>query len=83
MVGNDTRLALASNNPPSSPSNQTELVRLLVESGASIEKRDSQNQTALLLACAMNSLPIAQYLLSVGANVNAVDKVGVLPSQLW
>lgn len=53
----------------------TELVRLLVESGASKEKRDCHGQTALLLACKMNNLPIAQYLISVKANVNAVDKV--------
>lgn len=52
-----------------------ELVFLLVDSGASLEKRDDNGQTALLIACKRNNVPIVQYLLSKGANVNTVDKV--------
>lgn len=58
-----------------------ELVRLLINAGAEIEKADADGVTPLLMAILNNQLPVARFLIDQGANVNAMDWYGQTP--LW
>lgn len=53
-----------------------ELVTLLVQSGALIEKRDLFEQTPLLIACRFGAVDVVRYLLGVGANPHVLDRDG-------
>ncbi|OEH77926.1 dhhc zinc finger domain-containing protein [Cyclospora cayetanensis] len=50
--------------------------KLLQHQGVSLEEQDDMGQTALLWAARRGSLPIIQWLLSKGANLNHRDHVG-------
>ncbi|KAL3461849.1 ankyrin repeat-containing domain protein [Aspergillus heterothallicus] len=57
----------------------TEVVRLLLESGADISASTERGQTALHLACGTGYVEVVNLLLKDGANVNAIDKSGCTP----
>ena len=48
------------------------LVKLLVDAGASIDKKNNRGGTPLYCAVEINKIHIAEYLLSCGANINYV-----------
>lgn len=56
-----------------------ELVQLLVEAGASLEKADADAVTPLLMAVLNGRFQVAKYLLGKGANVKAADWYGQTP----
>ncbi|MGF1677259.1 MAG: ankyrin repeat domain-containing protein, partial [Rivularia sp. (in: cyanobacteria)] len=56
-------------------SGYTEIVRILIDSGANINyQRKSYGLTALMLACATNKLDIVRLLISKGADINSVNE---------
>ena len=57
----------------------TALIKLLVDSGASLEKRDYGGKTSLLIACKLDNLDVVQFLVSKGANINVADTQGNTP----
>ncbi|XP_027715879.1 protein phosphatase 1 regulatory subunit 12C [Vombatus ursinus] len=59
-----------------------EVVRFLVEEGASVNQADNEGWTPLHVAASCGYLDIAQYLLSHGANIAAVNSDGDLPLDL-
>ncbi|XP_072463704.1 protein phosphatase 1 regulatory subunit 12C isoform X4 [Notamacropus eugenii] len=59
-----------------------EVVRFLVEEGASVNQADNEGWTPLHVAASCGYLDIAQYLLSHGANIAAVNSDGNLPLDL-
>ena len=68
---------------PSSPitnavySGSLEMVRLLVDAGASLDTREGKDKISLLMvALNSDSLPMVKYLISKGVDVNAVDNRG-------
>lgn len=71
-----TPLAIASHN------GQTDVVKLLVESGAKIEAADSFGMTPLAHAAYMTKGDVVEYLVGMGANVRAADKQGRSVSDL-
>lgn len=56
-----------------------EVVRILVESGSNLEKRDHDGRTALALACMSNQFEIVEYLVLQGSDVNTSDNCGNTP----
>lgn len=57
-----------------------EMMRLLIENGASVDARNREGETALMLvASEREALPAIRLLLSRGADVNARDKFGNTP----
>ncbi|XP_056652589.1 protein phosphatase 1 regulatory subunit 12C isoform X2 [Monodelphis domestica] len=59
-----------------------EVVRFLVEEGASVNQADNEGWTPLHVAASCGYLDIAQYLLSHGADIAAVNSDGDLPLDL-
>ncbi|XP_051846925.1 protein phosphatase 1 regulatory subunit 12C [Antechinus flavipes] len=59
-----------------------EVVRFLVEEGASVNQADNEGWTPLHVAASCGYLDIAQYLLGHGANIAAVNSDGDLPLDL-
>lgn len=57
-------------------------VRAIVAAGVDVDNRNEYGQTALFLACWLGCVPIARYLMDVGANVLIADNAGLTPSQL-
>jgi ankyrin repeat protein len=66
-LGNDTPLIIAAKL------GVVELVRLLLESGADVDKPNGFQQTALNIAAAKGYLDMCRLLLDWGANVNTLD----------
>jgi ankyrin repeat protein len=56
-----------------------ETVRVLLERGADIEARDSDNWTPLHVACAWGHLAVTRLLLDAGADMNVRDNDGHAP----
>jgi ankyrin repeat protein len=56
-----------------------DVVSLLVEAGAGIEKADADGVTPLLMAVLNGQMPVAHYLLERGASVRASDWYGQTP----
>lgn len=56
-------------------SGDTERVRALLASGATIDARDAQGRTALLVATHHNQVQAAKVLIEAGADVNAKDAI--------
>jgi uncharacterized protein len=56
-----------------------EVVKLLLDAGASIEKADADAVTPLLMAVLNGQIPVANYLMERGANVRAADWYGQTP----
>ncbi|KAL4822460.1 hypothetical protein H8958_005784 [Nasalis larvatus] len=59
-----------------------EVVRFLVEQGATVNQADNEGWTPLHVAASCGYLDIARYLLSHGANIAAVNSDGDLPLDL-
>ncbi|XP_036088173.1 protein phosphatase 1 regulatory subunit 12C isoform X5 [Rousettus aegyptiacus] len=59
-----------------------EVVRFLVEQGATVDQADNEGWTPLHVAASCGYLDIARYLLSHGANIAAVNSDGDLPLDL-
>ncbi|XP_040834009.1 protein phosphatase 1 regulatory subunit 12C isoform X1 [Ochotona curzoniae] len=59
-----------------------EVVRFLVEQGATVNQADNEGWTPLHVAASCGCLDIARYLLSHGANIAAVNSDGDLPLDL-
>ena len=57
----------------------TGMVLELVSEGASLEARDAENRTALILATRANLVEIATALINAGADVNAKDSIHDTP----
>jgi ankyrin repeat protein len=57
----------------------TEVVRLLLERGADVNRPDYRGDTALMLASAMGREEIAREVLRAGADVQARDHEGRTP----
>ena len=55
------------------------MVRLLVESGSDLEKKDLDGRTPLMLAIVSNQFEIVEYLVLQGSDVNARDNCGNTP----
>jgi ankyrin repeat protein/L-ascorbate metabolism protein UlaG (beta-lactamase superfamily) len=60
-------------------SGNLEVVNLLIDHGADLQYRNSEGETALHLAAAKGSIPIAQMLLTRGLDVNTIDNGGRNP----
>ncbi|XP_032647780.1 protein phosphatase 1 regulatory subunit 12B isoform X2 [Chelonoidis abingdonii] len=58
------------------------MVKFLVENGASVNQQDNEGWTPLHAVASCGYLNIAEYLLSHGANVAAVNSEGEVPSDL-
>lgn len=58
-----------------------DIVRMLIEAGAAIEKAEANNITPLQMAIGNDNIAVAEYLLEKGANPNSVDDYGRTP--LW
>ena len=71
----DTGLALIN----AANKGDSEVVEALLDSGADINARDEQNQTALHLAASRGHTPIVKLLLERGADVNAKNLFGQTP----
>jgi len=56
-----------------------EIVKLMVERGASIDEATPAGTTAFHMACREDKLDIAQYLLNKGANINTTNTGGITP----
>lgn len=56
-----------------------EIVHMLVEKGANVNKKGSQNYTPLHMAADKNNIKIAKYLIEHGAKVNSKDEMGHIP----
>ncbi|ELW68199.1 Dysferlin-interacting protein 1 [Tupaia chinensis] len=63
-------------------SGSLECVKLLVKHGADIHQRDEAGWTALHMACSDGYPDIARYLISLGADRDAANDDGDLPSDL-
>ncbi|XP_064126598.1 protein phosphatase 1 regulatory subunit 27 [Loxodonta africana] len=63
-------------------SGNLECVKLLVKYGADIHQRDEAGWTALHIACSDGYPDIARYLISLGADRDAANNDGDLPSDL-
>ena len=50
--------------------------KFLIESGANLEETDSNDRTALMIACQYGLWTIAEILIEAGANVHAIDGSG-------
>uniref|UniRef100_A0A8C0HGX2 Protein phosphatase 1 regulatory subunit n=1 Tax=Chelonoidis abingdonii TaxID=106734 RepID=A0A8C0HGX2_CHEAB len=59
-----------------------DMVKFLVENGASVNQQDNEGWTPLHAVASCGYLNIAEYLLSHGANVAAVNSEGEVPSDL-
>ncbi len=53
-----------------------EIARMLLDSGASVEARDEENSTPLMVAAAHGQDEVFNLLLERGADINATDKYG-------
>ncbi len=71
-----TALMLAASN------GKTEVTKLLVESGASLQARDKSQSTALHLAAQNNHYQTLHYLLQQSAEIDVVDQDGNTPLHL-
>ena len=56
-----------------------ELATMLLDKGAKVDLRDSENKTALHLAAEAGNIPVMEVLLDRGADINAKDKSGMTP----
>ncbi|VAW79102.1 hypothetical protein MNBD_GAMMA12-384 [hydrothermal vent metagenome] len=56
--------------------NNTALAKLLIQHGASVNKRDNQGRTALHIAVSRNAIDTSRLLLRSGANPNTADQQG-------
>lgn len=56
-----------------------EVVRLLVEAGSKLEKKDHDGRTPLSLACMSNQFDTVEYLVLQGSDVNTSDNCGNTP----
>ena len=54
-------------------------VQEALNTGISIDSRDSRGRTALLIATYFNSIKVAKLLIAAGANVNAMDELADSP----
>lgn len=66
---NEKRLLNAAKN------NDIATVKMLIQSGVSLEVKDNDNRTALLLATRNNNIEVCKLLIAAGANVNALDNI--------
>jgi ankyrin repeat protein len=57
-------------------SRQQDMMELLLDKGADIDKRDSHGKTALIYAAQSNNQDMAEFLLNRGANVGETGKDG-------
>ena len=65
-------------------SEQSEIVELLLDEGASVDGRDRQSGgTALIWAANKGNLPIVRLLVEAGANVNAFTEIGQDTALHW
>lgn len=55
--------------------NKTETVKALLKEGVSVESRDAENHTILLIATHQNAVEMTKVLVAAGANVNAQDNI--------
>ncbi|NWS75704.1 MYPT2 phosphatase, partial [Crotophaga sulcirostris] len=59
-----------------------DMVKFLVENGASVNQQDNEGWTPLHAVASCGYLNIAEYLISYGANVAAVNSEGEVPSDI-
>ncbi|MEJ1281449.1 hypothetical protein NN561_012399 [Cricetulus griseus] len=59
-----------------------EVVRFLVEQGATVNQAGNEGRTPLHVAASCGYLDIARYLLSHGANIAAINSAGDMPLDL-
>ncbi|KIW69667.1 hypothetical protein PV04_05531 [Phialophora macrospora] len=71
--GNRTPLILAATR------GDMEMVRLLLEKGANVEARDSEQATALFAAADKGHVSVVDRLIKAGADVNSADQLGKTP----
>lgn len=69
-VDNTSLLSMALKN------SHSEMARLLIAKGASIDIKDGDEMTPLMLACIHNDLPLVKALLDKGVDVNSNDNKG-------
>lgn len=55
---------------------QTNVIKLLIESGADINAKNIHGNTALIFASARGYLDIVKYLIEVGADINLKNNLG-------
>ena len=60
-----------------------DIVRMLVERGASVNEVTAEGRSALLYAASKGRDSIVQFLLEKGADVNKADKLGATPLHRW
>jgi len=56
------------------------IIPLLVQRGISLEMRNATGETPLFSAIRINAPSTVRVLLAAGANIQARDKLGILPS---
>jgi ankyrin repeat protein len=54
-------------------------VKLLLKAGADIDAQDIHGETPLWVACESYALPIIEYLIRAGANINIPNRIGLSP----
>jgi ankyrin repeat protein len=57
-------------------------VKVLVENGAGLNRKDNNGYSPLMLAVQSGDLPTSEYLIRKGANIDASDKKGITPLML-
>ena len=56
--------------------NQADVVQVLIDAGADIQKKNSQGHTPLILACNKGYLDIVKMLVQAGADLRVTDRIG-------